>query len=234
MWSLQIHALLDGYALTGHLDGSIFAPSATVIVGDTTYANPAFILWKRQDKLIYIVLLRLDFYLASAHSLKNNHDISDMAHAGLHLCKAKLWPYQTTEDTTQKLDQGNQDYWRISARSYNKVGSTRYSWKSSWPSRSDRIGLPEEYKSVVDQVEGIDVYSTITELHERIINHEAKILSAIPAASSPFPISANVVQHRNRNQNNNNNTNRYHSENKQRYNNNNNNNNNLAATSKIQ
>lgn len=38
-------------------------------------------------------------------------------------------------------------------------------------------GLPEDYKSVVDQTEGRDVPPSIPELHEKLVNHEAKLLS---------------------------------------------------------
>lgn len=53
MWSLQVHALLDGYGLAGHLEGSTVAPPPTVTIANTLTENPAFIRWKRQDKLIY-------------------------------------------------------------------------------------------------------------------------------------------------------------------------------------
>ncbi|KAL1204114.1 Retrovirus-related Pol polyprotein from transposon RE1 [Cardamine amara subsp. amara] len=53
MWSLQVHALLDGYGLAGYLDGSVNTPAATLTTGDVVTVNPAFTVWKRQDKLIY-------------------------------------------------------------------------------------------------------------------------------------------------------------------------------------
>lgn len=39
-------------------------------------------------------------------------------------------------------------------------------------------GWPEEYESIVDQIEGRETSPTITELHEKLLNHEAKLLSA--------------------------------------------------------
>lgn len=56
-WSLQIHALLDGYDLAGHIDGSLTVPPASVTIDDQISVNPAYTLWKRQDKLIYIFLI---------------------------------------------------------------------------------------------------------------------------------------------------------------------------------
>ncbi|XP_019092286.1 PREDICTED: uncharacterized protein LOC109129111 [Camelina sativa] len=58
MWSRQVHALLNGYALAGYLDGSSIPPSLTITsdVGVVS-PNPAFLLWQRQDQLIYSALL---------------------------------------------------------------------------------------------------------------------------------------------------------------------------------
>lgn len=58
-------------------------------------------------------------------------------------------------------------------------------------------GLPEEYKTVVDQIEGRDTPPTITELHEKLLNHEAKLLASTEVVSSPVPDTANVAQQRN-------------------------------------
>lgn len=57
MWTLQTHALLDGYELSGFLDESTLVSSETVTVANVTTVNPDFTLWKRQDKLIYSALL---------------------------------------------------------------------------------------------------------------------------------------------------------------------------------
>lgn len=56
-WSLQVHSLLDGYDLVGHLDGSTVIPPATITNDDVVSENPDFKIWKRQDKLIYSSLI---------------------------------------------------------------------------------------------------------------------------------------------------------------------------------
>lgn len=61
-------------------------------------------------------------------------------------------------------------------------------------------GLPDEYKPVIDQVEGRDQPPTITDLHERLLNHEAKLLSAA-LVSSPLPVTANIAHQRSSNTN---------------------------------
>ncbi|BAT82181.1 hypothetical protein VIGAN_03215200 [Vigna angularis var. angularis] len=59
-WHLQIEEILDGLDLYKFLDGSHLAPTALIDNTDTTpvsQANPAYLSWKRQDRLIYGALL---------------------------------------------------------------------------------------------------------------------------------------------------------------------------------
>lgn len=57
MWSRQVHTLLDGYDLAGHLDGSAIVPKPTLTTAGVTSVNPVYTMWKRQDRLIYSALL---------------------------------------------------------------------------------------------------------------------------------------------------------------------------------
>ena len=57
MWSRQIQALLDGYDLVGHIDGSRVVPPPTTTTENAVTTNPAYTAWKRQDRLIYSALL---------------------------------------------------------------------------------------------------------------------------------------------------------------------------------
>lgn len=56
--------------------------------------------------------------------------------------------------------------------------------------------LLEDYKSVVEQIEGRDLSPSITEVHEKLFNKEAKLFSVTPAPSTMVPISANVADMR--------------------------------------
>ena len=57
MWNPQVLALLDGYDLSGYLDGTVSAPAPTITTNGDIIANPAYTSWKRQDRLIYSSLL---------------------------------------------------------------------------------------------------------------------------------------------------------------------------------
>ncbi|CAA7046959.1 unnamed protein product [Microthlaspi erraticum] len=56
-------------------------------------------------------------------------------------------------------------------------------------------GLPDDYKIIVDQLEGRDVTPSLVEVHEKLINHEAKLQAPSVTASSA-PISANVATYK--------------------------------------
>ena len=57
MWSRQVHVLFDGYNLAGYLDGSVLTPPPTLSNEGTSETNPEFLIWKRQDRLIYSAIL---------------------------------------------------------------------------------------------------------------------------------------------------------------------------------
>lgn len=77
--------------------------------------------------------------------------------------------------------------------------------------------LPAEYKHVDDQIEGKDTPPLLAKVHERLLNHEAKLLLLAAATPSSFPMTSIIAQQRNPNPKNRNQNQCPH------YNNNNNN-----------
>lgn len=56
-------------------------------------------------------------------------------------------------------------------------------------------GLSDDYKSVVDQIEGRDSPPSLTEIHEKLLNQEAK-LQSMAYVSSSLPSTANTVSYK--------------------------------------
>ncbi|KAK2454089.1 Copia polyprotein/retrotransposon [Trifolium repens] len=56
-WYKQLNSLLIAHDLEGYVTGTTPCPSAIIGTGDSAAPNPAFSLWVRQDKLLYIALL---------------------------------------------------------------------------------------------------------------------------------------------------------------------------------
>ncbi|KAL1219597.1 Retrovirus-related Pol polyprotein from transposon RE1 [Cardamine amara subsp. amara] len=216
-WSLQVHALLDGYGLAGYFDGSVTTPAATLTTGDVVTVNPAFIVWKSQDKLIYSGLIgAINITIQSLVSCATT--------------SYETW--QNLASTYAKPSRGHIKKLKTQLKQWTKGNKTVDEYVQGLTTRMDQLailgkamdhedhiemilkGLPNEYKPVIDQMEGRDVPPSIIELHQRLLNQEAKLLAAGFAPSSPA--TANMAQHRptpnsnrsnDRNQNRNNNNN---------------------------
>ncbi|KAG7570487.1 Integrase catalytic core [Arabidopsis thaliana x Arabidopsis arenosa] len=222
MWKLQVHALIDGYELVHHLDNTIDVPEATVTVGAVTSPNAAYTKWRRQDKLIYSALIgsispslqQLVARTTTAAQIweKLASTYANPSRTHIRQLKDQLKVFHKGTMTIDEYIQG------ISAR----LDTLALLGKPL--EHDDQIehileGLPDDYKPVIDQIAAKDKPPQITEVHERLLNHEAKLQAKQAASSSSFPITANNVQQRNNSNNNRNN------DNGKRYNNRNNNNN---------
>ena len=205
MWSLQVHALLDGYALAKHLNANDVVPSQTITTDDVAIANPEFVHWTRQDKLIYSALL-------GAITTSIQPTVSRTTTA------SQIW--KKLAATYAKPSRGHIKQLRDQLKIYTKGTKTIDEYLQCAMSilgkpydHEDQVelilaGLPDDYKTVVDQIEGKDTAPSITEVHERLLNHEAKLLSSGSTPSSVIPTSANAAQHRSQ-QTYNNNRNKY-------------------------
>ncbi|CAA7018700.1 unnamed protein product [Microthlaspi erraticum] len=195
MWSRQVHALLDGYDLAGYVDDSIIIPSPTVTTADVVTQNPAYLLWKRQDKLIYNALLG-----AITNSIQPLLSTAETA--------AEIWTILSS--TYAKPSRGHLKQLKHQIKQWTKGTKSINEYFQGLTTRFDQLallgkpmdhenqvecvleGLPDDYKTVVDQIEGRDVAPSLTEIHEKLLNHEAK-LQATSTVGSYGPISANAV-----------------------------------------
>lgn len=195
MWSLRVHALLENYDLAHHLDGSKPPPAATITAGDITSVNPAYNLWKRQDKLIYSSLIGVisvtiqptlarsqstsDIWciLASIYAKASKGHIKQIKHQLKQWTKGTKSIDEYLQGLTMKFDQ-----LALLCKHVDHEDQLEYAFE----------GLPEEYKTVVNQLEGRDVSPSLTEAHEKLLNHEAKLLM-LNTISAVAPISANVT-----------------------------------------
>lgn len=215
MWSRQVHALLDGYDLGGYVDGSVAVPSPTVTIDGVVVANTAYTLWKRQDKLIYSVLLGA---------------ISTSIQPLLSKTTTAMEIWTTLSSTYDKPSRGHMKQLKQQIKQWTKGTKSIDEYFEGLTTRSDQLvllgkaidhedkiefileGLPDDYKSVVDQIKGRDIPPTLTELLEKLINCEATFLTVV--ASALISATANAVNfrgpgnnnYRNQNKSNNRNT----------------------------
>ena len=195
MWSLQVHALLDGYALASHLDAVPDIPAATITDSDTINPNPEFVRWTRQDKLIYSAL-----HGAITTSIQPMVSRTTTA--------SQIW--EKLADTYAKPSRGHikklKDQLKINTKGNKSIDEYIQGVMTKLDQlailgkpydHEDQVeiiltGLPERYKTVVDQIEGKDTPPSITEVHERLLNHEAKLLASKDITSTVIPTSATL------------------------------------------
>ena len=215
MWSIQIQALLDGYGLAGHIDGSRPIPPPQLTVNEVTTENQDYVLWKRQDRLIFSALI--------GALTTNLQPLVSRA-----VTAVEIWT--TLANTYAKPSRGHIKQLRDQVRAWKKEDKKIDTYIQGLTTRFDQLallgkpfdhedqidailgGLPDEYKTVKDQIEGRDVPPSITEIHERLINHELRLSSLSPQPGSTFPVTANIAQQRsnnNRNPRNNTSSNNY-------------------------
>lgn len=211
MWSRQVLALFDGYELSQYLGDSFEPPSSTVLNAEgISVPNPLFTHWKRQDRLVYSALLGV---------------ISGNLQPMVSRAQTSADVWSILAETYAKPSRGHLKQIKHQLKSWTKGNKSIDEYLQGLTMRFDQLailgktidqedqveyvleGLPEEYKSLVDAIEGRDIPPMMTELHERLLNHEAKLLAATPLLLTPASANVAVNRHNNYNvkQNNNNN-----------------------------
>ena len=194
MWSRQVHALLDGYDLSSFIDGSKPIPPAITTIDGKETPNPEFLLHNRQDKLIYSAILGA--ISQSIQPLLSKANTS-----------AEIWTILAS--TYAKPSRGHIKQVHNQLKNWKKDTKTISEYLQGISTRVDQLallgkvldledqiefaleGLPDDYKQVVDQIESRDTPPTFNELHEKLLNHEARLLSV--QTSQTFPVTANVA-----------------------------------------
>lgn len=178
MWSRQVLALLDGYDLAGYVDGTLPVPNPTNNTDGVQTPNPAYTIWKRQDMLIYSALLGA--ITVSIQPILSTTTTS-----------AQIWAILSA--TYAKPSRAHIKQIREQIKQWTKGTKSIDDYVQGFTTRFDQVallgkpydledqiehileGLPEEYKSVVDQIESRDSTPTVVELHEKLLNYEAKL-----------------------------------------------------------
>lgn len=159
MWSRQVHALLHGYGLTQYLDATKAAPAREITVNDVASVNPEYEAWSRQDQLIFSALI-------GTLSLTVQPTVSRAA------TSADVWA--TLAGTYAKPSRGHIKQLQHQIKQWKKDTRTIDEYVQGFINRFDQLaligkiidhedqvdyilgGLPEDYKPIVDQMEGRD------------------------------------------------------------------------------
>ena len=184
--------------MSGHLDGSSVVPPTTITTDGVPTANPAYLMWKRQDRLIYSGLLG-----AITVSIPPILSTTETA--------AQIW--ETLSSTYAKPSRSHIQQLRQQIKTWSKGTMTIDAYFQGFKTRFDQVallgkpydiedqieflleGLPEEYKPLKDRLEGRETPPSLSEIHEKLLNHENKLL-AKTNTTAILPVTANVANHR--------------------------------------
>lgn len=155
MWSLQVHALLDGYALAKHIDSNHVVPPPTLTAGDAVTENPEFIRWNRQEKLIYSALLgaiSTSIQPTMSHTITASEIWEKLASIYAKPSRGHIKHLKDQLKYYTKRTKSIDEYLK---GAITKLGQLAILGKPY--DHEDQVelllgGLPEEYKTVVDQI----------------------------------------------------------------------------------
>lgn len=203
MWSRQIHALLNGYGLASHIDGMIEVPPPTITADGVVAINHALTAYQRQDQLIY-------------SSLLGAITISVQPILATTSTSAQIW--EKLSATYAKPSRGHIQQLRQQIKQWKNGTKSIDDYLQGFTTRFDQLallgkaidledqieyiidGLSDEYKVVADHIQSRDVPPSLTEIHEKLLNHEIRLQSMTPTLS-PLPVSANAASFRPSNNN---------------------------------
>ncbi|XP_019057412.1 PREDICTED: uncharacterized protein LOC109115967 [Tarenaya hassleriana] len=200
-WSLQIRALLEGYQLDGFIvdDGTI--PSATLLSDGTGGVNPAFAPFKQQDRLLFSALLgaiSVPLQPLIARSISVREAWQTLANTYGKASRGHLLQLRDQIKRCVKGTQSVDEYLRFITSKADELALLGKPMDLEDILDAILDGLPEDYKPIIDMVLAKDVAISVDELHEKLINHEAKLAAATPPSSPSFPITANNTGARSR------------------------------------
>lgn len=192
--------MLEAHELHGFISESDQTPPETVTdAAGATKPNPALVTWKRQDKMLYssmleTLTLNIQPVVARATTtreiwltLHNNYGKPSRDHVKQlkqHLKRSNKRTQSVTEYMRGILAKANQLALLGSPLDYEDL--------------LDIIidGLNDDFRAIVEMVNGRDVPILLEELHEKLLNRENALATSKETYGSSVPITTNIVQNR--------------------------------------
>ncbi|KAL1190128.1 Retrovirus-related Pol polyprotein from transposon RE1 [Cardamine amara subsp. amara] len=227
MWRSQVRALLEGHELHHFIDSSTDVPAPTIIVNGALVSNPAYPLWRLQDRLLYSAMIgaltqSVQTLVSTATTTKEVWDC--LADALGNPTRGHIRKLKYQLKTCVKGTKSISEYLRLMKSKVDDLALLGKPFDPEDLTEQILASLSEEYKPEIDGINGRDNSISYTELYERLLNREAMLMCS--ALSSVVPIVANAADTRSRknHRSNNYNQNRGASPHQPRFFNNNNNN----------
>ncbi|KAG7589765.1 GAG-pre-integrase domain [Arabidopsis suecica] len=195
-WRLQVRALLEAHELHGFISDEDLTPQQQITNAEGAAAtNPAYTIWKRQDRMLYSSLigtLTLNIQPMVARAL-TTRDI------WLTLSNTYGKPSRGHVKQLKRCTKGTQSVTEYMRGIFAKAD--HLALLGSPLDHEDLLdiitgGLGDDYRAVVEMVNGRDVPISLEELHEKLLNRENDITAVEELSGSSVPVTANNTQTR--------------------------------------
>lgn len=181
-WQLQVRALIEGHELHVFIkdDG---APDETVVVAGVSTPNPLYQHWKRQDRLLYSALLGTPSLPVQSLIARTTTSLDIWKSLANTFGKASRTHVKTLKTQLKHITKGTQS---VEEYMCNIIAKTdQLALIGSLVKHEDLLdiitdGLNDEFRPVIDMVNGRDTPISIKELHENLLNRENTLFIAEP------------------------------------------------------
>ncbi|CAN6970048.1 unnamed protein product [Brassica rapa subsp. trilocularis] len=186
-WTLQVRALLEAHELHCFIDQTENTPSPTVVTNGVETLNPLFAPWKRQDIMLYRSILgtlspNVQPIVSSATTTK---EIWNML-AGTYGTPSRRHIKQIKQEFKRSV-KGTQTvdgYMTSIIKTADELAVL-----GSPVEHEDLLdiitdGLGDDYRAIVEMVNGRDIPITLDELHEKLVEREHTLLTTSVSASA--------------------------------------------------
>ncbi|XP_010495906.1 PREDICTED: uncharacterized protein LOC104773055 [Camelina sativa] len=172
-WRLQIRSLLEAHDLHVFISDEDNTPAETITTATAeTQPNPNLAAWKRQDKLLFSATLSSTYGKSSRGHIRQIRDqLKDIS-------KGNKYIHDYMRDIIDKSD-------KLALLDAPLPHEDLLDYITS--------GLGEDYRVVIEMIQGRDTPISIPELHEKIINRE-NALKASGKSDLSAPVTVNATQ----------------------------------------
>ncbi|KAL9442907.1 hypothetical protein AB3S75_016300 [Citrus x aurantiifolia] len=175
-WKAQVDAMLFGYDLIGYIDGSLPCPPPTTDHNGFKSPNPAYTVWMRQDKLLFLAIIGAlsDSIIPRVSSAKTSSEVLAKL-AGLYANKS-ITRIMGLQETLIKLSRGSS-----SVADYLGSIKTIADDLALAGAPLDNIklvihglnGLGPEFKEIAAAIRARDTVISFEELHDKLVEYES-------------------------------------------------------------
>ncbi|CAL9241398.1 unnamed protein product [Arabidopsis halleri] len=196
-WRLQIRSLLEAHELHVFIGEDDLTPPPTITIdNNANQTNPKFTAWIRQDKLLFSAIL-------------GSLSLPVQALVARATTTRGMW--ETLHRTYGNASRGHIKIIKDQIKASTKGSKSIIEYMRGILEKSDQLallgaplphedllehitdGLGDNYRAVIEMVNGRDTPISIEKLHEKLINRENKLRAATTTDVS-LPVTANVTQ----------------------------------------